>query len=95
MKRTKYGGRTTGTPNQNTAEVREKFSLLLENNFDKIQSDIDLLEPKDRIKILLELAKFVVPTLKATELTIGNENEFNPVIINLGTGINPELEAKY
>ena len=91
----KTGGRTSGTLNKTTLELREKFTLLIENNFDKIQSDIDLLEPKDRIRILLELAKFVVPTLKATELTIGNENEFNPVIINLGTGINPELEAKY
>lgn len=88
-------GRPKGSLNLATSEVREKLSLLLENNFDKIQSDIDLLEPKDRIKILLELAKFVIPTLKATELTIGNESEFNPVIINLGTGINPELGAKY
>jgi hypothetical protein len=42
---------------------------LLNNNFNKLQSDIDLLERKDRIKTILELAKFVVPTLKSTELT--------------------------
>lgn len=104
MKRAKYGGRTIGTPNQTTAEVREKFSLLLENNFDKIQSDIDLLEPKDRIKTILELAKFVIPVLRSTEIIGETENNnFQPIILNLGAGINPdeirqinaELEAKY
>lgn len=82
-------GRPKGSNNKTTTELREKFSLLIENNFDKLQIDIDLLEPKDRIKTLLELAKFVIPTLKATELTVGNEAEFNPIVINLGTGINP------
>lgn len=97
----KTGGRTKGTTNKTTSELREKFSLLLENNFDKLQKDIDLLEPKDRIKTILELAKFVVPTLKATDLTIESEHLIN--MINLGNGISPEeirhiqaeLEAKY
>ena len=99
----KTGGRTKGVVNKTTSELRERFTLLIDNNFDKLQTDIDLLEPKDRIRVILELAKFVVPTLKATELTTGNENGFNPVVINLGNGINPdeirkinaELEAKY
>ena len=37
--------------------------------------------------VILELAKFVVPILKATELITRNENGFNTVIINLGNGI--------
>lgn len=87
----KTGGRTKGALNKSTAEIRERFNLLLDNNFDKLQSDIDLLEPKDRIKTILELAKFVVPTLRSTELTTDNENNnFQPIIINLGAGINPE-----
>jgi hypothetical protein len=86
----KTGGRTAGTLNKNTSELRERFALLIENNFDKLQNDIDLLEPKDRIKVILELAKFVVPTLKAIELSTGNENGFNPIVINLGAGINPD-----
>jgi len=86
----KTGGRTKGALNKTTVEIRERFNLLLDNNFDKLQSDIDLLEPKDRIKTILELAKFVVPTLRSTELTTDNDNNFKPIIINLGTGINPE-----
>ena len=68
--RQKTGGRTKGTPNKATAELRERFSSLLESNFDTIQSDLNTLEPKDRIKTLLEISKFVIPTLKAVENTI-------------------------
>ncbi|RTY89861.1 hypothetical protein EKM01_12145 [Flavobacterium sp. RSP46] len=85
-------GRPKGTLNKATAELREKFTLLVENNFDKLQSDIDLLEPKDRIKTILELAKFVIPVLRSTEL-IGetDNNNFQPIILNLGAGINPNM----
>lgn len=97
-------GRPKGSLNVATSETREKFTLLLENNLDRIQSDIDLLEPKDRIKTILELAKFVIPVLRSTELIGETENNsFQPIILNLGSGINPdeirqinaELEAKY
>lgn len=99
--RKKTGGRDKGTLNKATAELREKFTLLIESNFNKLQTDIDLLEPKDRIKTILELTKFVIPTLKATDLTVESEQFVN--MINLGNGISPEeirliqaeLEAKY
>ncbi len=99
----KTGGRTKGAVNRTTAEIRERFTLLLDNNFDKLQSDIDLLEPKDRIKTILELAKFVVPTLKATELTTPNDSGFTPVTINLREelteneilNIKKDLDSKY
>jgi hypothetical protein len=96
-------GRPKGSVNKTTTEIREKFSVLLENNLEKFQADIDLLEPKDRIKVILELAKFIVPTLKATESITGNEDAINPIIVNLGNGISPEeirlikaeIETKY
>jgi hypothetical protein len=82
MDRIKTGGRQKGTPNKNTMETREMFKQLLEQNIDSLQSDINQLEPFQRVKVLLELAKFVVPTLKAMELkeTDGGDN-FKPIII--------------
>ncbi|MDF1517881.1 MAG: hypothetical protein RQ864_05585 [Lutibacter sp.] len=71
----KTGGRTKGAVNKTTAEIRERFNLLLDNNFNKLQSDIDQLEPKERVKTILELAKFVLPTLKAMELTATNDSQ--------------------
>ena len=74
----KFGGRTKGTPNKTTAELRERFTLLLETNMDRIQSDLDTLEPKDRIRTLLEISKFIIPTLKAVDNTINPiRSDFN------------------
>lgn len=85
----KYGGRKKGTPNKTTAEVRERFKGLIENNLETLQNDIEQLEPKDRVKMLMELAKFVLPTLKSTELK-ANDN-LQPInIIDLGKGKKPE-----
>lgn len=82
MDRLKTGGRQKGTPNKNTMETREMFKQLLEQNIDSLQSDIDQLEPFQRVKVLLDLAKFVVPTLKAMELKdTDSGNDFKPVII--------------
>ena len=78
----KYGGRKKGTPNKTTAEIREKYKMLISESIDTLKEDIDQLEPKDRIKAILELSKFVLPTLKATDLKIDeSEKNFNPVSI--------------
>jgi hypothetical protein len=71
----KFGGRAKGTPNKATAELRERFTSLLESNFETIQNDLNSLEPKDRIKTLLEISKFVIPTLKAVDNSIQLSNE--------------------
>ena len=100
----KTGGRTAGAVNKTTAEIREHYQKLVSNNLEQLDNDLKSLEPLQRLKMIIELSKFVVPTLKATELTTtGTENGFNPIVINLGTGISPdeikridaELEAKY
>lgn len=44
------------------------LKTLLESNIETMQEDILSLEPKDRLKVSMELAKFATPTLKATEL---------------------------
>lgn len=100
-----YGKRSSrkGTPNKITAEIREKFTLLLDNNLDRLQEDIDALEPSERIKILLQLSKFVIPSLRATEFTSNDDNGFNPIVINLREELTPkeirllnnELEENY
>ena len=78
----KFGGREKGTPNKITSEIREKFTLLVDNNIDRLQEDINQLEPRDRIRMLLELSKFVLPTLRATEISNNDEKGFIPVVIN-------------
>jgi len=78
--RIKTGGRFAGTPNKVTSEVRDQFKQLLENNIAQMQKDIDQLKPKDRISVLLDLAKFVIPTLKATEFKQDFGHTIEPII---------------
>lgn len=75
-------GRAPGTPNKVTAKVRESFTFLLENNLSTLQSDLDSLKPIERLKILCELASFIIPKMKAIEVTALHEREkTKPIII--------------
>ena len=75
-------GRPKGAVNLITAEIREHFQNLVSDNLEQLDSDLKSLEPLQRLKIIIELSKFVVPTLKATELITGDENGFNAITIS-------------
>ena len=80
-----------GVPNRATSEVRKAFQQLVENNLPQMQSDLDSLDPKDRLKFILDLAKFILPTLQAVSVDDLRENEaqgFNVLTINLTTNGN-------
>jgi len=66
-------GRKVGSVNRTTKEVRESFSLLLSNNLEQMNKDLQSLEPFQRIKILLELSKFIIPTLRAVDVKTDND----------------------
>ena len=61
-------GRPKGSVNKSNNKIRETFQLLLENNIEKIQDDLNELEPKDRIKLLLDLSNFIIPKMKSVDL---------------------------
>ena len=78
-----------GVPNKTTNEVRKAFQLLVENNLPKMQKDLDSLEPKDRIKFMLDMAKFILPQLQSISIDDLREQEaqgFNVLTINLKNG---------
>ena len=80
-----------GVPNRATNEVRKAFQLLVEANMPQMQADLDSLEPKERIRFILEMAKFILPTLQAVSVDDLRENEaegFNVLTINLTTNGN-------
>ena len=66
-------GRKAGTPNKATKDIRDAFTLLIENNLSKLQEDINGLEPKQRVKLLLDMAQFVVPKLRSVDLKTDEE----------------------
>ncbi len=73
------GGRPKGATNKTTKEVREVISNILCDNLEQLQNDIQELNPKERVKVLIDLAKFVVPTLKATDLSVIEDKERQPL----------------
>lgn len=60
----KTGGRLKGTPNKTTTEIRQMLTDILSDNIDTLQSDLNALEPKERVKILMDLSRLVLPQLK-------------------------------
>lgn len=65
-------GRPLGVPNKVTANLKDRVNLLIENNFDKLQSDLDNIEPKDRLSIMLKLMEYVLPKQKETKIDFSN-----------------------
>ena len=61
-------GKPVGTKNKVNGRVREVFAAILEDNIGNIREDLKMLEPKDRIKALLDLSQYVLPKLQATTI---------------------------
>jgi hypothetical protein len=65
-------GRPSGVPNKVTANLKDRVNLLIENNFDKLQTDLDTIDPKDRLSIMLKLMEYVLPKQKETKIDFSN-----------------------
>jgi hypothetical protein len=61
-------GRPKGTPNKVSAEMKEKVQMFIENNFDQIQADFKVLEPRERVTLYERLLKYVIPTKIESEI---------------------------
>lgn len=65
----KTGGRKKGVPNVVTAELRERIKKLLESKWEDMQKTIDeIKDPKDRMNVYINLAKFVIPSLQSVSV---------------------------
>ena len=66
----KSGGRIKGTPNKETARIRNAFSDLLESNLGNIEKDLGKLKPKERLNILIKIADFCILQLQSIDSSI-------------------------
>ena len=60
-------GRPEGSKNKTTKKIRESIQLIVENNIESIQDSLDLMNPKDKMKFMIDLMKLVLPTLRAED----------------------------
>ncbi len=76
-------GRKTGSLNKSTQEIRAKYLELIQNNFEQLDKDIKGMRGVERVRALTEMSKFILPTLKATEMSLSNETKFQAIEIEL------------
>ena len=75
-----------GVPNRATNEVRKAFQLLIDDNLEQMQSDLDALTPRDRLRFIIDLSKFILPQLQSISVNDLREREihgFNVLTINI------------
>jgi len=66
-------GRTKGSKNKLTKEIREVLTTTLEGELENIQALLDQLEPKDRIDAIAKLMPYVAPKLTSQTINIDAE----------------------
>lgn len=67
-------GRPKGSINKSTQKIRLAYAELLETNLEKIQKDLDSInKPEVRLKLLIDMSKFVVPALSSVSIDASEE----------------------
>jgi len=59
-------GRPKGAKNKVNTQMRDLIQQLFDENYDKIQEDLENLEAKDRLKFLSDLLPYLLPKLQST-----------------------------
>ncbi len=79
-------GKPKGTKNKTTKDLQKFITNFLNEKAFEIPLIWDSLEDKDKVTLFIHLSKLVIPKqLKEDEI----KEEIRPIIINLGSGINP------
>ncbi len=67
----KTGGRGPNTPNRTSDEIRISLLKLLDKNLQQLEKDLKAMEPKERVRTLISLAKHVTaPAMNPDNLSI-------------------------
>lgn len=87
----KTGGRKPGTPNKITGDMRSRIQDLIDENWEKMQEDLQDLDAEKRLSFLEKLLKYTLPTLSSvsseiqlqTKLEGLNEAQLNTLITQI------------
>jgi len=70
----KFGGRKKNTPNVLTKQSKELLSEFMQSNYSMFLERLNNLNDKDYCSNYISLLRYILPTLKATEITEVKEN---------------------
>lgn len=68
-------GRPKGSPNKVSGTLKTRIKLFVERNFDGLQDEYDLLQPKDKLTFIKDLIPFVVPKMTAMDAKVSLETK--------------------
>jgi len=66
----KTGGRQPGSQNKTTSEMKQWLQMIVDKNRDQFESDLQALEPKERLSLLEKLISYLVPKPQSIGLEI-------------------------
>ena len=67
----KTGGREVGTQNKITSELRKTLKHIVDDELQILQNNINELEPKQRIDLLIKLLPYVMPKVQTVSARDG------------------------
>ena len=82
----KTGGRTAGTPNKVTDDIKSRITALINEQFETIQSDLEELDAKERVTAYLKFLEYVLPKQRESKIDLGtrldglSDEQLNEVI---------------
>lgn len=79
----KLGGRTTGSVNRTTKELKEIVNKIIDKNLKTIEADFLQLDAEKRIKLTIDLISFVLPKQKEISMELNDQREFNEITVNI------------
>ena len=65
----KFGGRQKGTPNKLTKELRSVLKDLIHKELETLHERLDLLDPKERLEVMVKLLPYVLPKVSPASHT--------------------------
>ena len=66
----KIGSRTTGIPTKVTSDLKSWIATLIDSQFDAITTDLEQLEPKDRVAAYLKFLEYVLPKQREQKIDL-------------------------
>ena len=73
----KYGGRQKGTPNRMTKELRVLLKDIMYQELEEVQERFSLLEPKQRIELIIKLMPYILPKVNSISHTTNEPLDWN------------------
>ena len=92
----KKGGRAKGTPNKSTAEIRDAYQKLVEDNLTNMTEwlvQVAAENPERAMDLMLKLSEYMIPKLARQEVTGADGKDlFKNIKFEFGTPINEREE---